>query len=158
MLLVIYDPGRFRMGLGYGRGLRRLQVTLVFPPAARADPMLKPGQERFDHYASIFYGVALSSNEAHVRFTACHALCASKFNSSGLDPSGEDLSNTSHYSWSLDQRLAVSDGALETYPRDGRRAWLAVDIYHSTVDRRLGMDSRSVGRTMTVRHTMIEQH
>ncbi|OIW30422.1 hypothetical protein CONLIGDRAFT_713069 [Coniochaeta ligniaria NRRL 30616] len=58
MLLVIYDPGRFRMGMGYGRGLRRLQA-------------------QFDHYASILFGVALSSNEAHVRFTACHALCAS---------------------------------------------------------------------------------
>lgn len=46
--------------------------------AKHADPMLKRSQAQFDRYASILFGAALSSNEAHVRFTACHALCASK--------------------------------------------------------------------------------
>lgn len=42
--------------------------------------------------------------------------------------------------WSLDQRPALSDGALETHPRNGRRVWLAVDTYHRRVDGRLGID------------------
>jgi hypothetical protein len=52
--------------------------------------------------------------------------------------------------WSLDQRPALSDGALETRPRNGRRAWLAMDIYHRRVDGRLGIKYRAVDRTVMI--------
>lgn len=52
--------------------------------------------------------------------------------------------------WSLDQRPALSDGARKTRPRNGRRAWLAVDIYHRRVDGRLGIKYRAVDRTMMI--------